>query len=193
MKRLAIITVGKTHSGKTTFAKALEKQLKNTVVIDRDNHSEFLNTYYKALVPKQGINNIKNAITKTIIDYALNQTDLNIILCNGNRSWKNRTKLLSMFHDAGFYSIIIYFNIPNEILEARVLNSNRSTKVMRKTANFRKLLARQQIEDERTNNIKTFRKDEANYLFEINNSEETQLIIEKIVDIYASLEAEMKS
>lgn len=29
MKRLVIMTVGKTHSGKTTFAKALEKELLN--------------------------------------------------------------------------------------------------------------------------------------------------------------------
>lgn len=28
MKRFVIITVGKTHSGKTTFARALEKELR---------------------------------------------------------------------------------------------------------------------------------------------------------------------
>jgi hypothetical protein len=39
MKRLVIITVGKTHSGKTTFAKALEQQLHNSLVIDQDNHA----------------------------------------------------------------------------------------------------------------------------------------------------------
>ena len=189
MKRLAIITVGKIHSGKTTFAKALEKQLKNTVVIDRDNHSEFLNTYYKALVPKQGINNLKNAITKTIIDYALDRTDLNIILCNSNRSWRNRARLLSMFHDAGFYSIIVYFNIPDKILEARVANSDRSTNVLRKASNFKEVLVRQQSEDNRLNNRGTSVKDEANCSFEINNNEEAQLTIEKIVDISASLEA----
>jgi Tfp pilus assembly ATPase PilU len=46
MKRLVIITVGKTHSGKTTFARALEKELNNSFVMDQDNHAEFINTYH---------------------------------------------------------------------------------------------------------------------------------------------------
>lgn len=44
MKRLVIITVGKTHSGKATFARALEKQLNNSFIMDQDNHAEFINT-----------------------------------------------------------------------------------------------------------------------------------------------------
>ena len=55
MKRFVIITVGKTHSGKTTFAKALEKELKNSVMIDQDNHALFINTYYKNLIPSRGV------------------------------------------------------------------------------------------------------------------------------------------
>jgi uridine kinase len=51
MKRLVIITVGKTHCGKTTFAKELELKLRNSLVID---HAEFLNTHYKKLLPKHG-------------------------------------------------------------------------------------------------------------------------------------------
>ncbi len=59
MNRFVIITVGKTHSGKTTFAKKLEKQLCNSIVIDQDNHAEFINTFYKKLLPKHGPNTIK--------------------------------------------------------------------------------------------------------------------------------------
>jgi uridine kinase len=59
MKRLLILTVGKTHSGKSTFAYALEKELSNSVVVDQDNHAEFLHTYYQQLVPNQGPNKIK--------------------------------------------------------------------------------------------------------------------------------------
>lgn len=44
MKRLVVITVGKTHSGKSTFAQALEQQLHESLVIDQDNHAEFLGT-----------------------------------------------------------------------------------------------------------------------------------------------------
>lgn len=35
MKRLVIITVGKTHSGKTTFAKELEKELPHSSIMDQ--------------------------------------------------------------------------------------------------------------------------------------------------------------
>jgi uridine kinase len=47
MKRLVIMTVGKTHSGKTTFARALEQELNNSFVMDQDNHAEFINTFMK--------------------------------------------------------------------------------------------------------------------------------------------------
>ncbi|GIN87392.1 hypothetical protein J6TS2_37780 [Heyndrickxia sporothermodurans] len=55
MKRVVIISVGKTHSGKSTFAKTLEKQLDNSIAIYQDNHVEFINNYYKKLLPKQGL------------------------------------------------------------------------------------------------------------------------------------------
>jgi deoxyadenosine/deoxycytidine kinase len=40
------MTVGKTYSGKTTFARALEQELNNSFVMDQDNHAEFINTFY---------------------------------------------------------------------------------------------------------------------------------------------------
>ncbi|MGQ0441154.1 hypothetical protein ACT4UT_33930 [Bacillus sp. B-TM1] len=61
MKRLVIITVGKTHSGKTTFAKALEKELPHSFVMDQDNQAEFINTNFErpclnVLGPSAGCN-----------------------------------------------------------------------------------------------------------------------------------------
>lgn len=94
MKRLAIITVGKTHSGKTTFAKALEKELANSVIIDQDNHAEFLHTYYQSLLPEHGSNTIKYAITQTIVNYAVHETKCHVILCNSNRNRNDRKKLI---------------------------------------------------------------------------------------------------
>ena len=54
MKRFVIMTVGKTHSGKTTFAKSLEQVLDNALIIDQDNHAEFINTFYKSLIARKG-------------------------------------------------------------------------------------------------------------------------------------------
>lgn len=42
MLRLAVITVGKTNSGKTTFTRALENELGNYFMMDQDNNAEFL-------------------------------------------------------------------------------------------------------------------------------------------------------
>src|SRR4051794_21828348 len=114
MNRLVIMTVGKTHSGKTTFAKTLEQQLSRSLVIDQDNQAEFINTYYKALLKKQGPNKIKYAISQTIVDYAIDETDFHLILCNSNRSRSGRLDLLESFHEKGFISILVHFDISAE-------------------------------------------------------------------------------
>ena len=118
MKRLVIITVGKTHSGKTTFARALERQLDNSLVIDQDNHAEFINTHYKSLQPTEGPNIIKYAVTQTIVEYAVNRTDFHLILCNSNRGRKARLDLLDHFHNKGFMSILVNFDIPDQVLQS---------------------------------------------------------------------------
>jgi len=99
MKRLVIITVGKTHSGKTTFAKELEQHLHNSLMIDQDNHAEFIIAYYKSLLPEHEPYTIKYAVTQTIVDYAVNQTNFHLILCNSNRARKGRLDLVAQFQN----------------------------------------------------------------------------------------------
>ncbi|MEN2466166.1 AAA family ATPase [Ornithinibacillus sp. JPR2-1] len=99
MKRLVVITVGKTHSGKSTFARELEKELENAFVLDQDNHAEFINTYYQKLQPKTGPNTLKHAISKLIADYAIENTDLHIIASSANRTRKGRKYLLEEVYD----------------------------------------------------------------------------------------------
>lgn len=186
MKRLVIITVGKTHSGKTTFAKELEKKLNEALVIDQDNHAEFLNTYYKKLIPKQGNNNIKYAITQTIVDYAVNQTNLHLILCNSYRLRKARLNLLEHFRIKGFTSILVNFDIPDHILHERVVNSERSKKIFRSASSFEEVLIRQQTESHKGDVIDPI-EGEADYLFVIKNSNEVNTVNQRIVDIANSL------
>ncbi|WP_199621267.1 AAA family ATPase [Paenibacillus alkalitolerans] len=182
MKRLVIITVGKTHSGKTTFAKALEQHLHSSIVIDQDNHAEFINTYYRTLLPKQGPNTIKYAITQTIVDYAVNQTDFHIILCNANRNRKIRLNLLEHFHNKGFISILVNFDIPDHVLEERVDNSQRSTNVFRNASSFKEVLIRQQAESHYVD-VTAPVEGEADHLFVINNNDEVQPVVQSIVNI----------
>jgi len=182
MNRLVIITVGKTHSGKTTFAKDLEQQLGNSIVIDQDNHAEFINTFYKSLLPSQGPNTIKYAVTQTIVDYAVNQTSFHLILCNSNRSRNDRLELLRHFRDKGFISILVHFDIPDYVLQARVANSKRSTTIFRSAATFEEVLNRQMAESHKSELIAPI-EGEADYLFTINNNDDVQSVIRKIVDI----------
>lgn len=114
MKRLAIITVGKTHSGKTTFAKTLENKLNHSFIMEQDNTADFLHTYYQKLLPKQGANTLKHSISKVIVDYAKEYTDCHIIACSANRTRKGRTYLLEDIYDKHeFVRILVHFDIPD--------------------------------------------------------------------------------
>lgn len=188
MNRLVIMTVGKTHSGKTTFAKALENELRNSVVIDQDNHAEFLHSYYQTLLPKQGPNVIKYAITQTIVDYAVNETNCHIIRCNSHRSQKSRLDQLAYFHEKGFTSILVNFEIPTHVLEERIARNNRSKNVLRVASTFEEVLTRQENE---TNKGDIFppAEGEADHLFVIKNPGDIQSVIEKIVDMAQSVGA----
>jgi predicted kinase len=182
MKRLVIMTVGKTHSGKTTFAKELEKELHNSVVIDQDNHAEFLHSYYQTLLPKQGPNLIKYAITQTIVDNAVNETNCHIIRCNSHRSRKSRLDQLAFYHEKGFKSILVNFDIPTHVLEERIAKSNRSKNVLRVASTFEEVLNRQENETNKEDIIAPI-KGEADYFFTMKNSDDIQSVIERIVNI----------
>ncbi|GIP56029.1 MULTISPECIES: ATP-binding protein [Paenibacillus] len=183
MKRLVVITVGKTHSGKSTFAQALEQQLHESLVIDQDNHAEFLGTYYRRLLPKQGPNTIKYSITRAIVDHAVRQTDAHLILCNSNSYGQGRSELLEYFHKEGFISILVYFDLPDLVLEERVAHSQRSKTIFRAASSFKEVLDRQQYESLNNPNVTAPAEGEANHLLVIKNSDEVREIIRKIVTI----------
>jgi tRNA uridine 5-carbamoylmethylation protein Kti12 len=187
MKRLVIITVGKTHSGKTTFANALEKQLNNSFVMDQDNHAEFINTYYKNIQPKQGPNTLKHSLSKLIVDYAKENTDFHFIICNSNRSRKGRVYLLEeLFTTDEFVRILVHFDIPDDILQERVIQSQRSTNIFRGAySNFEEVLVRQQVESFKEDVVDPIEGD-ADHLFVINNNEQVNSVIQKIVQISES-------
>ncbi|MBD3922921.1 ATP-binding protein [Paenibacillus sp. PR3] len=175
MSRLVIMTVGKTHSGKTTFAKELESVIQKAVVIDQDNHAEFINSHYKKLRPVEGLNTLKYSVTNAIVDYAVEQSEFHIILSNSNLNKTGRTKMLRYFHDKGFESIIVYFDLPGDLLKERVQQSQRSNVIFRSASNFMEVLKRQE------NSIEVRpSKDEANYLFEINDPTKIEDIIQEI-------------
>lgn len=182
MNRFIIMTVGKTHSGKTTFAKLLEKHLMNSVVIDQDHHAEFLHKHYKKLLPQQGPNAIKYDLTQMIVNYAVTNSHCHLILCNSNRNQKGRLQLLEQYHKKGFQSILVHFEIADEVLKERVKNSQRSTTILRTASNFEEVLNRQELETNKGDIIPPH-EGEASHLFTINDSNEISAVIETIVSI----------
>ncbi|WP_042149235.1 AAA family ATPase [Paucisalibacillus sp. EB02] len=183
MKRLIVITVGKTHSGKTTFARELEKKLDNSIVVDQDNHAEFINSYYKKIQPKTGPNTLKHALSKLIVDYTKENTDFHLIICNSNRSIHDRNYLLKELFPAKEYTrILVHFDIPDHILQARVGQSKRSTTIFRGATNFEQVLVRQHADDSRED-VKSPYLSEADYLFKIKDSLEVETVIKDIITI----------
>lgn len=184
MSRLLIVTIGKTHSGKTTFAKSLEERLSDSLVIDQDNHGEFLSKYYRSLLPRDGPNTIKYAITQTILEYAVHRTDLHLILCNANRSRKGREKLLAPLRNKGFLLVFVHFDLPDTILEERVAASGRSLDALRMASTFQEVLLRQQAEDHLPDRSAPA-DDEADVLFRIRHPGETEQVLERIAALQA--------
>lgn len=185
MPRLVVMTVGKTHSGKTTFAKELELVLQQAIVIDQDNHAEFINNHYKKLLPTAGPNTLKFSITKTVLNYATEQSDFHIILSNSNLSKTGRTKVLQYFHDKGFQSILVYFDLPIELLRERVTETQRSKAIFRSASSFLEVLERQVNSTEiKPNN------DDSNYFFVVKEPHHTKEIIQQIKAISASISSE---
>lgn len=178
MSRLVIMTVGKTHSGKTTFARELESVLQQAVVIDQDNHAEFINSHYKKLRPIEGPNTLKFSVTDTIVRYAIEQSDFHMILSNANLNKSARADVLRNFHDRGFQSMIVHFALPNELLEGRIAQTQRSQAIFRSASNFQEVLERQA-------NQAGLRptEEEADYLFEISDPDDAKPIMRKIEEI----------
>ncbi|WP_188205593.1 ATP-binding protein [Alkalibacillus aidingensis] len=183
MKRLVIITVGKTHSGKTTFARKLEKQLANSVVMDQDYHAEFINRYYAKLQPKKGPNTLKHAISRVIVDYAKIYTDSHLIICNSNRSHQGRMYLLKeLFPKDEFVRILVHFDLPDEVLLERVSHSQRSTNIFRSASSFEEVLQRQEA-DSLKEDVKDPVEGEADHLFVIKDSTEVDSVVNEIATL----------
>lgn len=176
MKRLLIMTIGKTHSGKTTFAQNLAKAMPNTAVVDQDNQAEFLLTHYQALLPKHGPNHIKYALSRTLIEHAAEKTDCHLVLCNSNREEKSRQELLSYFKQKGFTCILVSFELPDALLWERVSTSTRSRNILRAASSFTEVLERQGKE-----NVEKPKASEADHLFVIRSEMDTESVIQEIL------------
>ncbi|MGR9050509.1 AAA family ATPase [Halobacillus faecis] len=183
MNRFVVMTVGMTHSGKSTFARLLEEKVKNTVVVDQDDHAAFLNTHYSKLVPDDGPNSIKHRMTKMIVDHAIVETDLHLILCNSNRNAKARKALLEDFKRKDLSTILVFTDVPDSMLETRVRETKRDPSVLRTVSSFDEVLRRQQ---EESSQIQAPSAEEADHFFTIKNEGEVSGVLTKAADLLSS-------
>ena len=79
--------------------------------------------------------------------------------------------------------ILVNFNIADDVLQARVKDSQRSTNIFRRsTLNFKQVLDRQNAESLKED-IMDPDENEADYVFNIHVNEEANAIIQKIIAI----------
>lgn len=173
MQRLLILTVGKTHTGKSIFARTLAEQLPNSLIIDQDHHAAFLNTHYPELVPKRGTNDVKHALTQFISSIATERTDAHLIVCNANLSRGNRLRLLNeQYPPTVFHRIIVFFDVSDTTVLTRIKHSDRSSVVIRGEITYEALIQKQAVEPPEA--------DEADQLHVIQEPNDVASVIQQI-------------
>ena len=180
------MTVGKTHSGKTTFGKKLAQKIKNNILIDNDQIAEFLKENYENLYSPDFLKDsikwssgayLKQSLVKTIFRFAL-KTNLFIISTGANSTKRLRKSLVTLARKNNRKVIIISFNLSEKVLLSRINKSKRSKKCLCHSKDFRDLLLnKQSIKFESAN------KSESDYYFEINKVANVNEVLDKVLKI----------
>lgn len=168
--QFVIMTVGKTHSGKTTFGKKIAKQFKHVCLLDSDEIAEFLKDKYPDLYTKDFVKDsnelasgyyLKQIVLLDIYKQSL-KTNLLIISTSANSTKKIRTEARRLAKKSGRKLIMVYFNLPETLLVSRIKESKRSQKCLYHSKNFIDLLVNKQKQRFEVPN-----KREADYFLEI--------------------------
>lgn len=145
-----IMFIGKTHSGKTTFAKELEKSNNDTIILELDPIALFMRENFpklRELDDREHSGKFKNISLKyqtflLFLEFAMS-FDRPIILSNSNM-WIKGRRLVSKLAKKFNYKVIgVYFDFPEEFLLNRIKKSKRTTNVLRVSKSFEDLIIRQ--------------------------------------------------
>lgn len=143
--------VGHTHTGKTTFAKELVKNISNLVIIDNDDISTFLNEKYSVAVfslynkIKRTYKepNLKFLLAQDILKFCL-RARLNIIYSSGNLGKDARLLVKRNAKKYGYNLITIYFNLPKDVILKRLHNTKKDTKSLWRSEKWSEVLSKQE-------------------------------------------------
>lgn len=181
-----IMTVGKTHSGKTTFGKELANKLKRSCVLDFDILGDFFKVTYPWLYESNLFKNSKDStqwhylklkVRNEILKQAL-KTNLPIVFTSANSTKTLRSKASNLVHKAWKKIVMVYFNWPENILLDRIAHSGRSKLCLTHSKDFKDLLLNRQSKIFEAPNTK-----EADIFFEINDDKSWKEVQSKILKI----------
>src|SRR3989338_2561269 len=150
-KKYIVMCVGHTHTGKTTFAKKLKKEISNLVIIDNDDIGAFLNDKYSVAVlsPYNKVKrtfrepNFKFLISQDIFKFCL-RAGLNVIHSSGNLGKDARLLVKNNAKKYGYNFITIYFNLSKELIKERITNTTKDTKSLWRSNNWLEVMEKQE-------------------------------------------------
>lgn len=151
-KPLAIMFVGKTHSGKTSVARVLAIKLKY-VVLDTDDLATFIRHNYpeildferehRSFFDKEDFQpSLRLLLQTTVFKYAAN-AGLGVILSNGHSNQNIRNYQKKVAKELDLELVYVNFRISDDALLERVASSAKDTSVMVKSRSWPEVLARQ--------------------------------------------------
>ena len=145
-----IMTVGKTHSGKTTFAKKLHQKLPSFSLIETDDIVPFLREHVpEILAYEKNRGHVLDALAlRSSIGRLMVETDLSygisLIIPNGHITKKVRDQKREIAQKYHAKIIYVSFELPKSILEKRIRASERSTNPLNVSKSYQDVLDRQQ-------------------------------------------------
>lgn len=149
-QKILIMLIGKTHSGKTTFAKEIEGKVQDLVVLEADPIALFMKEQFPRLREnddKEHTGTFEKVALKfqaflLFVEFALS-LGKPVILSNSNMWIKGRELVLELCKKFNYRVIGVYFDFSEELLIQRIEKSGRSTNVLRLSKDFKDLIIKQ--------------------------------------------------
>lgn len=144
--------IGKTHSGKTTFAKRLEEINKEVLVLEADPIALFMAESFpklRKLENKEHLDfrvfkdaSLKYKIFLSLLEFSMSFSKI-IVLSNSNMYERGRRLIFALAKKYRYKVIGVYFDFPEQVLVDRVKKSKRTTKILRVSKDFNELIVNQ--------------------------------------------------
>lgn len=183
MDQYAILTIGKTHTGKTTFAKEVAPKLANCAVLETDPIALFLRQHFPGLhmldLDHSGgfsSPSLKFILFRTILSFAL-ENRFNVILSNSNIYENGRRQVLDIIKRYKVRTVGVYLNYPEEVLIERAERSQRDIEVLRVSKDFKDLIINQRTRFQPPDGS------DFDHFFEVTDPAELPAVERKIIEL----------